>query len=172
MKRDRTGDQREVLVEMWQPAAPGKRVPWYIVALRAFVVAIALGILGVFFYFAFRLTLTPVNDHGQAGGNIHPGHSLRFYLDRPTKEALLQIGGNLALLAPLGVLLPLVWTSLRGPIRLALLTGAFSLAIETVQGAVVIGRAFDIDDVILNVAGVMIAYILLGRRLSKTLRGT
>ena len=86
--------------------------------------------------------------------------------------AFLQIGGNLALLAPLGVLLPLVWTTLRGPIRLALLTGMFSLAIETIQGLLVMGRAFDIDDVILNVAGVVIAYLLLGRRLSKSLRGS
>ncbi|KAB2370345.1 VanZ family protein [Actinomadura montaniterrae] len=161
-----------MLVEMWQPAERGEKVAWYVLVFRAFVVAVALAILGVFFYFAFRLTLTPVQDHGQAGGNLHPGRSLRFYMDRPTKEAFLQIGGNLALLAPLGVLLPIVWKSLRGPVRLALLTGAFSLAIETVQGAVVMGRAFDIDDVILNVAGVMIAYILLGRRLSKTLRGT
>ncbi|MEU9020540.1 VanZ family protein [Actinomadura sp. NPDC048394] len=157
---------------MWQPAERGEKVPWYVLVFRACVVTVALAVLGVFFYFAFRLTLTPVHDHGQAGGNLHPGRSLRFYMDRPTKEAFLQIGGNLALLAPLGVLLPIVWKSLRGPVRLALLTGAFSLAIETVQGAVVMGRAFDIDDVILNVAGVMIAYILLGRRLSKTLRGS
>lgn len=161
-----------MLVEMWQPAAPGEKAPWYVLVLRAFVVTVALAVLGVFFYFAFRLTLTPVNDHGQAGGNLHPGRSLRFYMDRPTKEAFLQIGGNLALLAPLGVLLPIVWRSLRGPLRLMLVTGAFSLAIETVQGAVVMGRAFDIDDVILNVAGVLIAYFLLGRRLSKKVRGS
>lgn len=161
---------RAVLVEMWQPAAPGEKVPWYIVVLRAVVVAIALGALGVFFYFAFKLTLTPVQDHGQAGGNTDPGRSLRFYLQRPTKDALLQIGGNLALLAPLGVLLPIVWTSLRGPIRLTLLAGVLSLVIETIQGTLVMGRAFDVDDVILNATGVVIAYLFLGRRLSKLLR--
>ncbi|TDC63357.1 VanZ family protein [Actinomadura sp. GC306] len=163
---------RRVLVEMWQPAAPGKKVPWYIVALRVVAVAIALGTLGVFFYFAFKLTLTPVQDNGQAGGNTDPGRSLRFYLDRPIKEAVLQVGGNLALLAPLGVLLPIVWTTLRGPIRLALVAAMLSLAIEGVQGMLVMGRAFDIDDVILNVTGVVLAYLLLGRRLSRTLRGT
>ncbi len=169
--RDGAGTSRRVLVEMWQPATPGERVPWYIVALRVLVVLVALGLLGVFFYFAFRLTLTPVQDNGQAGGNTDPGRSLRFYLDRPTKEAVFQIGGNLALLAPLGVLLPIVWTTLRGPIRLALLTGVLSLTIEAIQGALVVGRAFDIDDVILNVSGVVLAYLFLGRRLSKTLRG-
>lgn len=162
---------RRVLVEMWQPAAPGEKAPRYVVALRVVVVAIALGALGVFFYFAFKLTLTPVQDNGQAGGNADPGRSLRFYLGRPTKEAFLQIGGNLALLAPLGVLIPVIWTTLRGPIRLALLTGVLSFVIEVVQGVLVVGRAFDIDDVILNVTGVVIAYLLLGRRLSKTVRG-
>ncbi|WP_245868404.1 VanZ family protein [Actinomadura meyerae] len=161
-----------MLVEMWQPAAPGERVPRYVLALRVLAVLAALGLLGVFFYFAFRLTLTPVHDNGQAGGNTDPGRSLRFYLDRPTKEAVLQIGGNLALLAPLGVLLPIVWTTLRGPIRLALVTGVLSLTIEAIQGALVVGRAFDVDDVILNVTGVVLAYLILGRRLSRTLRGT
>ncbi|MEV4005576.1 VanZ family protein [Actinomadura sp. NPDC049753] len=171
MDRGGRGRPRRVLVEMWQPAAAGERVPWYIVALRALVVIIALGFLGVFFYFAFKLTLTPVHDNGQAGGNTDPGRSLRFYMDRPTKEAFLQIGGNVILLAPLGVLLPLVWTTLRGPVRLALVSGMLSLAIETVQGTFVMGRAFDVDDVILNVIGVVLAYLLLGRRLSMTLRG-
>lgn len=171
MVGDGPGTMRRVLTEMWQPAAPGKKVPRYLIVLRVVAVAIALGALGVFFYFAFKMTLTPVQDNGQAGGNTEPGRSLRFYLDRPTKEAFLQIGGNLALLAPLGVLLPIVWTTLRGPIRLALLTGMFSFAIEMVQGVLVMGRAFDIDDVILNVTGVVIAYILIGRRFSKTVRG-
>lgn len=171
MDRGRRGRSRRVLVEMWQPAAAGERVPWYVVALRVLVVITALGFLGVFFYFAFRLTLTPVHDNGQAGGNTDPGRSLRFYMDRPTKEAILQIGGNVILLAPLGVLLPLVWTTLRGPVRLALVSGMLSLAIETVQGTFVMGRAFDVDDVILNVLGVVLAYLLLGRRLSMTLRG-
>ncbi|WP_242886135.1 VanZ family protein [Actinomadura litoris] len=141
------------------------------IALRVVAVTIALAFLGVFCYFAFRLTLTPVDDNGQAGGNTDPGDSLRFYLNRPSGDAALQIGGNLALLAPLGVLLPIVWVSLRGPIRLALVAGMCSLAIETVQGTVVMGRAFDVDDVILNVVGVVLAYLLLGRRLSKSIRG-
>ncbi|TDD68277.1 VanZ family protein [Actinomadura rubrisoli] len=157
---------------MWQPARTGERAPWYVVVLRVVAVVIALAVLGGFCYIAFRLTLTPVRDNGQAGGNTDPGDSLRFYMDRPKKEALLQLGGNLALLAPMGVLLPVVSRGLRGPLRLAVVTGLFSLAIETVQGAFVIGRAFDIDDVILNVVGVVIAYFLLGRRLSRTVRGT
>ncbi|MFF5263720.1 VanZ family protein [Actinomadura viridis] len=135
-------------------------------------VLIALAALGVFFYYAFRLTLTPVDDNGQAGGNTDPGRSLRFYLDQPLRDAALQVGGNLILLAPLGVLLPVVATRLRGPLRLALVGAMVSLAIEVVQGLVVMGRAFDVDDVILNTLGVVIAYLLAGRRISRGVRGS
>ena len=156
---------------MWQRAPGGERPPWYVVALRVFAVLVALAVLGIFFYFAFRLTLTPVHDNGQAGGNTDPGRSLRFYLDEPTPDAVRQLGGNLILLAPLGVLLPVVAVSLRGPVRLALVAALLSLAIEGTQGLLVLGRAFDIDDVILNVTGVVLAYLLLGRRVSLTIRG-
>ncbi|MBA9004704.1 MULTISPECIES: VanZ family protein [Thermomonospora] len=152
-------------------ASERRRPPWYVIVLRVLAVLVALGALGVFSYYAARLTLSPVNDRGQAGGNVDPGHSLRFYLDQPTWDAARQIGGNMVLLAPLGVLLPIVSTRLRGPLRLALVGAMASLAIETVQGTVVLGRAFDVDDIILNTAGVVLAYLLVGRKLSHLLRG-
>jgi glycopeptide antibiotics resistance protein len=148
------------------------RTPWYMLALRALAVVTALVALAVFFYYAFRLTLTPVEDNGQAGGNTDPGDSLRFYLDQPLDKALLQVGGNLILLAPLGVLLPIASVRLRGPVRLLFVGALVSLAIETVQGLAVLGRAFDVDDVILNALGVLLAYAIAGRRASRALRGT
>ncbi|MGK5551840.1 VanZ family protein [Actinomadura kijaniata] len=157
--------------EMRHTTSREERAPWYVVLLRMAGVLVALGALGVFFYYAFRLTLTPVQDNGQAGGNLRPGHSLRFYLERPTREALLQIGGNVLLLAPLGVLLPWISVRLRGLFRLAVVVALLSLAIECVQGLLVMGRAFDIDDVILNTAGAVLAYLFLGRRVSRAMRG-
>ncbi|WP_242910385.1 VanZ family protein [Actinomadura terrae] len=139
--------------------------------LRILAVAVTLGMLSVFFYYVFQLTLSSVHDQGQAGGNTDPGRSLRFYLDRPTREALVQIGGNVALLMPLGALLPTVFTSVRGPIRIALAGALVSLAIEMTQGLTVTGRAFDIDDVILNTTGVVMAYLLIGRKVSLLIRG-
>lgn len=148
-----------------------RKVPWYVIVVRVLAVLVALGALGAFFYIAAKLTLSPVRDNGQAGGNTDPGRSLRFYLDRPSKDAILQLGGNLMLLAPLGVLLPVVSTRMRGPLRLAVIGGLLSLGIEAVQGAVVLGRAFDVDDVILNTAGVVLAYLLIGRKVSRLVRG-
>ncbi|XVQ08727.1 VanZ family protein [Spirillospora sp. CA-255316] len=149
----------------------GSRPPWYVLLLRALAVVVALAALAAFFYFAFRLTLSPVSDNGQAGGNTDPGRSLRFYFDQPVRDALPQVGGNLLLLAPLGVLLPVLSAKLRGPVRLAVLAVLLSLAIETVQGLAVLGRAFDVDDVILNALGVVLAYALAGRALARKIMG-
>ncbi|MEO5877395.1 MAG: VanZ family protein [Streptosporangiaceae bacterium] len=141
--------------------------------LRALLVLVALGALGVFAYWAYLFTLRPVSDpNGWAVGNTEPGHTLKFYLDRPNiKEAVKAIGGNLALLAPLGILLPMVFPRLRGVVRLTFLVALISLGIEVVQGVVISGRTFDVDDIILNTLGAAIAYLLLGRRVSKFVHG-
>jgi hypothetical protein len=149
-----------------------KRPSWYVRTLRVVAVLVALAALGVFCYWAGRFTLTPIHDHGQAVGNTHPGRTLRFYLDRQSiREAVLQIGGNLALLAPLGILLPVVFTRLRGIVRVTLVALVVSLAIEVAQGALIEGRAFDADDVILNVIGVILMYLIVGRRVARLVRG-
>lgn len=128
--------------------------------------------LGVFSYWAARITFTPVHDHGQAAGNTEIGHSLRFYLDQPSvKEAIQQIGGNLALLAPLGILLPTVFPALRPLPRISAASALVSLVIEIAQGTLIAGHAFDIDDVILNVIGVLAAYLLAGRMIATLVRG-
>ncbi|MBW8482521.1 VanZ family protein [Actinomadura parmotrematis] len=147
------------------------RTRWYVKLLRAIGVLVALAALAAFGYMAYQLTLTPVHDNGWAVGNTHPGHTLRFYTEQPPKQAILQIGGNLLLLAPLGVLLPWASVRLRGPIRLGVIGFFVSLFIESIQGLAVPGRAFDIDDVILNTIGVVVAYLLVGWKLSRVMRG-
>ena len=150
-----------------------KRPPWYVGALRVIAVVAAVVALGLFSYWAYRVTLTPVHDQGQATGNTHPGRTLRFYLDRPSvKEALVQIGGNLVLLAPLGILLPVIFTWLRTVVRVTAAAAMISLVIEASQGVLIAGRAFDADDVILNTTGVLLAYLLAGRRVARLARGT
>lgn len=46
------------------------------------------------------------------------------------------------------------------------LTVTVMVVIELVQGALVPGRAFDIDDAILNTSGALLGYLLVGRRIS------
>lgn len=153
-------------------AKANRKTSWYVTPLRVVAIVVTLGVAVVFSYWAAIVTLSPINDHGQAVGNTDAGHSLRFYLDQPSmKEAIRQLGGNLVLFAPLGILLPVLVSRLRGPLRLALVSGLISFAVEIAQGFMVQGRAFDIDDVILNTVGVVLAYLLVGRKLANLIRG-
>jgi glycopeptide antibiotics resistance protein len=80
----------------------------------------------------------------------------------------LNLIGNVALLVPVGFLLPLI---VRGMAWKASLVAAitFGLAIETMQTIFHIG-IFDIDDVLLNALGVMVGYWAL-LMLSRARRG-
>ncbi len=116
-----------------------------------------------------RLTLQPSPaSKALTHSNLHPGSSLRAYLDQPElRDAVRQIGGNVLLGIPFGVLVPVLAPRARGIVRVLLLTATVMLLVEFAQGALVEGRAFDIDDVILNTTGALIGYLLLGRRLSR-----
>jgi VanZ family protein len=132
---------------------------------------ILLGLAGVvaFAVVISHLTLRPEPGAGKyVHDNTHPGQTLRLYLDQPSvKAALLEIGGNFALLMPLGILLPVLSSRFRGPLRILLAVGFVSLCIEIVQGTMIAGRAFDADDLILNTAGAVVAYLLIGRRVAR-----
>ncbi|AXG82744.1 VanZ family protein [Streptomyces paludis] len=116
-----------------------------------------------------ELTLTPSPaSAGIAGSNLRVGHSLRQYAEDYTfLSACKQIGGNLLMGAPFGVILPLLMPPRYRMVRVVLLTAVVMTLVELAQGAMIQGRAFDIDDVILNTSGALIGYLLLGRRLSR-----
>jgi len=116
-----------------------------------------------------RLTLHPSPaSEALTHTNLRPGRSLRAYLDQPAlRDAVRQIGGNILLGVPFGVLAPVVAPRTRGFLRVLVLTAVVMLLVEFAQGALVTGRAFDVDDVILNTSGALLGYLLLGRRLSR-----
>ncbi|MBQ0826258.1 VanZ family protein [Streptomyces tagetis] len=138
-------------------------------ALRLLVTACAFVVMVAFAVVLARLTLHPSPaSEALVHTNLRPGRSLRAYLDQPAlRDAAKQVGGNLLLGVPFGVLVPLVAPGARGALRLLLLTAAVMLLVEFAQGALVTGRAFDIDDVILNSTGALAGYLLLGRRMSR-----
>ncbi|PJE95507.1 hypothetical protein CUT44_22850 [Streptomyces carminius] len=116
-----------------------------------------------------RLTLTPsYASQPLTHSNLQPGDSIRDYLSQPAfRDTLKQLGGNIALGVPFGLLLPVAWPRAGGLLRIGALTVLVMTMVELVQGAVVTGRAFDIDDVILNTTGALLGYLLLGRRLGR-----
>lgn len=118
-----------------------------------------------------KATLVPSPDSVDlVHTNLHPGRSLRTYIDQPAfRDTVKQIGGNVLLGAPFGVLLPMLVPRARGAVRVAVVTALVMVAVETVQGLIVEGRAFDIDDVILNTTGALLGYVVVGRRLGHAL---
>ncbi|MEV5017794.1 VanZ family protein [Streptomyces sp. NPDC053780] len=131
--------------------------------LCAFVFMVAFAVV------LARLTLNPSPaSEALTHTNLHPGRSLQAYLDQPAlRDAVKQVGGNIVLGVPFGVLVPVVAPRTRGLLKVLLLTAVVMLLVEFAQGALVTGRAFDIDDVILNTSGALIGYLLLGRRMSR-----
>ncbi|MFA3878297.1 VanZ family protein [Streptomyces sp. MMCC 100] len=138
--------------------------------LRLLATACAFVFMVVFAVVLARLTLHPSPaSEALTHTNLHPGRSLKAYLDQPAlRDAVKQIGGNILLGVPFGVLVPVVAPRTRGVLRVLLLTAVVMLLVEFAQGALVTGRAFDIDDVILNTGGALVGYLLLGRRMSRT----
>ncbi len=137
--------------------------------LRLLAMLCAFAVMVAFAVVLARLTLEPSPaSEALTHTNMRPGRSLRAYLDQPAlRDAVKQIGGNLLLGVPFGVLVPIVAPRTRGMLRVLLLTATVMLLVEFAQGALITGRAFDIDDVILNTTGALVGYLLLGRRLSR-----
>ncbi|MFE1291450.1 VanZ family protein [Streptomyces sp. NPDC058751] len=136
---------------------------------RLLAMLVAFAAMVAFAVVLARLTLEPSPASTELiHDNLHPGASLRAYLDQPElRDAVRQIGGNLLLGVPFGVLLPVVFPKTRGILRVLALTAAVMLLVELVQGALITGRSFDIDDVILNTTGALAGYLLLGRRFGR-----
>ncbi|MBB4158993.1 VanZ family protein [Streptomyces cinereoruber] len=144
------------------PRRPGR-------AVRALVALVALAGMVAFAIVLARLTLnaSPASVP-LTHSNLTPGSSIRAYLGQPEfVETVKQLGGNVLLGVPFGILLPLLSRRTRGLVRVALLTIVTMLFVELVQGALITGRAFDIDDVMLNTAGALLGYLLVGRRLGR-----
>ncbi|MEV8534937.1 VanZ family protein [Streptomyces sp. NPDC051211] len=123
------------------------------------------------------LTLRPLDVPWAAAPNLTPLAGIRVDLAYGPLEAARRIGCALALLAPLGVLLPLVsgrlapsplaaWSSLARTTAAGTLV---SLVIELLQTAVP-GQVVDVDSVLLNTAGVALAHLAVVPALRARLR--
>ncbi|WP_240659639.1 VanZ family protein [Streptomyces sp. WAC 01529] len=136
---------------------------------RAFTMLVALAAMVAFGVVLARLTLQPsAASEALTHSNFKPGASIRDYLAQPAfRDTVKQIGGNILLGVPFGLLLPVLFPRARGLVRVAVVTAVTMVLVELAQGAFVTGRTFDIDDVILNTTGALLGYLLLGRRLGR-----
>ena len=98
------------------------------------------------------MTLTPLPAHRSV--EVLPRLDLGVRLSDPG-IALVQVGGNLLVLAAFGLLAPVRWRI--GLASIALLAALGSLTIETLQYVLDLGRVSSINDVLLNTAGAVLA---------------
>ncbi|MGL5435691.1 MAG: VanZ family protein [Lachnospiraceae bacterium] len=122
----------------------------------------------------FVLVLWPGNLTGQSanhflrvlerlrtgsGMNLVPLYTIRSYFtDSVGTRFIINIVANVLMFSPMGLCLPLFWRRFQKWWKLLCIGTAFSAGIETVQ--LFVGRSVDIDDIILNVAGVMLGYVV------------
>ncbi|MFF9202591.1 VanZ family protein [Streptomyces sp. NPDC014986] len=107
-------------------------------------------------------TLRPLDVPWVMPANLRPFDGIRAGFALGWVEGLRRVGEGLALLAPLGVLLPLaggrlVVSRLGSLIRTMAATALVSLAVEMLQTAVP-GQVVDVDSLLLNTVGAGLAH--------------
>ena len=96
--------------------------------------------------------------------NIIPFHTIIDYIGKfnslyDTKTIMVNLLGNLIVLMPMAIFLPLLFKKVRKLKNFLLTVVIIVLCIEIVQFLTLTGSC-DIDDIILNVTGAIIAYII------------
>ncbi|MER0443828.1 VanZ family protein [Streptomyces sp. Edi4] len=148
-----------------------QRRTWRAATARAAILVVGFVCMVGFAVMLARATLVPSPGSVRfTHTNLRPGDSIRAYFAQPDwRDTVKQVGGNIVLGMPFGVLLPVLFPRTRGLVRVVLMTAFVMLTVETAQGLLITGRAFDIDDVILNSLGAFAGYLILGRRLGRAL---
>lgn len=116
----------------------------------------------------FAVTMFPIpidprligymKSEGYLQNNLIPMQTIREAYAAGLGVFAMQVGGNLALLFPLGLLLPSLWAPARRlRVGIAVVTLS-SLGIESIQLAISAGlgvtyKQFDVDDLVLNIVG-------------------
>ncbi len=120
-------------------------------------------LLAVHLLFVGWVTLRPLDVPWVSPANLHPLDGIRADLALGPFTACERIGQGLLLLAPLGILLPLVGgrltvSRLGSLVRTVAAAALLSLGIELLQTGVP-GQVVDIDSLLLNPLGVAVVHL-------------
>lgn len=141
---------------------------------------VLLNIFFVYILCVLSLTVFPIDvmfyerRKGYFGANLVPMINtykdfMRGYNEVDMRNFMIRfwienIFGNLALLAPFGVIVPMLWKKINKFSKMLLLSFCVSISIEIYQLITsylgIAMRSCDIDDVILNVLGASLGYLL------------
>ena len=142
-----------------RPISPGREIMQVIFILYLVVVAAAT-----------IVPLQPIAVSGVGSLSFIPGRStIGCYLQMkgtPVEVVIcsMQLVGNVLLFVPMGLLLPFVWPmsiSARDIAGSALVMSATIEVIQYLQRFMGMKRSADVDDVILNVVGALIGYLVI-----------
>lgn len=99
-------------------------------------------------------------DQGLVKANFQPFKTIHLMQSHnvSAEYRMENLAGNIAGFIPLGILFPLLFPFLRSLWKTVIVVFLISLAFETVQLSTGLG-IFDIDDLILNIAGGFLGYI-------------
>lgn len=104
------------------------------------------------------MVLTPVD--GERAVRLIPLRDLIDLVHGRPATVIVQIGGNLLVLAAFGAFLPMRFPALAHLHRVAGLAAVTSVTIELLQYALRLGRVTSVDDVLVNTAGAVLAALL------------
>ena len=106
----------------------------------------------------------PYWDQIRANLNLEPFHTIRLFLKVLDQQiysaaAVINLGGNVIMFIPLGFLLPQVFPGLQKFRHCILATVLIITTVELTQLFTLLGSC-DIDDLILNLLGASIGYLI------------
>ncbi|AHM65537.1 VanZ family protein [Paenibacillus sp. P2(2022)] len=135
----------------------------------AFVLLILYtGLLLYWMFLGFGRTLRPGPPYSY---NVVPldtiGRYWRAMHSSPFRVWGVNLLGNIGVFIPFGILVPIIWVSMRRVGRLLLVVVAALVILEVTQMLLGAGT-MDVDDIILNVLGVLcgrVAYVFLRKKL-------
>ncbi|WP_074106561.1 VanZ family protein [Paenibacillus helianthi] len=131
---------------------------------KALLMILFIGYSAALVYWMFLGFGRTVHTEGPFRYNLELFRTIRLYFDLENGVSVtgrvINILGNVIVFAPFGFLLPLLKRNLHAVIRLLVVSAAGILLLETMQMLLRAG-SFDIDDVLLNLVGVLSGYILL-----------
>jgi len=128
--------------------------------LIVYILFYILAVLG-FTFGNFRDNNLIESGISERGFNLIPYSSIRQMLNSPLglKVALYNVMGNFLMLTPLAILLPFVYENFKKIRYYLIVIFILSFCIEFAQYITEIG-SFDVDDLILNVSGSLILFII------------
>lgn len=119
---------------------------------------VLMGLAGIYAYGLIDLTLVRFPQPSPSP-NLMPMRTIVECCSFGGRTMVVNIAGNLALLAPVGVFLAMGWPDRIGPGRALIAGFLLSVGIEASQYSCG-HRTADVDDVLLNAAGAWLGYVV------------